>query len=146
MTLIVRSSSLPMGRGVAESSRGYMSKVRKWFSERSARGLFFFSSRRRHTRFDCDWSSDVCSSDLLHVGLDHARGAPEADPVGGGEGASTRPQGRRAGLRGGAGGGARAAVDRGGQIGRASCRERVEISVVAVSLKKKKKHMNWRQA
>src|SRR5256886_9855023 len=24
-----------------------------------------FSSRRRHTRFDCDWSSDVCSSDLL---------------------------------------------------------------------------------
>src|SRR5256886_4325995 len=26
---------------------------------------FFFSSRRRHTRFDCDWSSDVCSSDLI---------------------------------------------------------------------------------
>src|SRR2546430_122833 len=25
----------------------------------------FFSSRRRHTRFDCDWSSDVCSSDLV---------------------------------------------------------------------------------
>src|SRR2546430_13716121 len=33
--------------------------------------FFFFSSRRRHTRFDCDWSSDVCSSDLtmrLHRG------------------------------------------------------------------------------
>src|SRR5256886_11882792 len=28
------------------------------------RRFFFFSSRRRHTRFDCDWSSDVCSSDL----------------------------------------------------------------------------------
>src|SRR5256886_7275326 len=28
---------------------------------------FFFSSRRRHTRFDCDWSSDVCSSDLLRT-------------------------------------------------------------------------------
>src|SRR2546430_12345828 len=27
--------------------------------------VFFFSSRRRHTRFDCDWSSDVCSSDLF---------------------------------------------------------------------------------
>src|SRR3990167_11276209 len=27
--------------------------------------MFFFSSRRRHTRFDCDWSSDVCSSDLV---------------------------------------------------------------------------------
>src|SRR2546430_10358408 len=28
---------------------------------------FFFSSRRRHTRFDCDWSSDVCSSDLRQL-------------------------------------------------------------------------------
>src|SRR5689334_24494748 len=26
--------------------------------------VFFFSSRRRHTRWNCDWSSDVCSSDL----------------------------------------------------------------------------------
>src|SRR2546430_12662685 len=33
----------------------------RWWS------IFFFSSRRRHTRFDCDWSSDVCSSDLLEV-------------------------------------------------------------------------------
>src|SRR5688572_3686649 len=38
---------------------------------------FFFSSRRRHTRFDCDWSSDACSSDLralellARVGLSH---------------------------------------------------------------------------
>src|SRR6478672_11350994 len=29
---------------------------------------FFFSSRRRHTRSDHDWSSDVCSSDLSSVG------------------------------------------------------------------------------
>src|SRR5690606_41627428 len=28
---------------------------------------FFFSSRRRHTRFSRDWSSDVCSSDLPAV-------------------------------------------------------------------------------
>ena len=28
--------------------------------------LFFFSSRRRHTRFTSDWSSDVCSSDLRY--------------------------------------------------------------------------------
>src|SRR6266481_9256608 len=28
--------------------------------------VFFFSSRRRHTRWNCDWSSDVCSSDLAH--------------------------------------------------------------------------------
>src|SRR5688572_163741 len=33
-----------------------------WMS--STPSVFFFSSRRRHTRFDCDWSSDVCSSDL----------------------------------------------------------------------------------
>src|SRR2546430_13395200 len=31
--------------------------------------FFSFSSRRRHTRFDCDWSSDVCSSDLRHRGV-----------------------------------------------------------------------------
>src|SRR5260370_17808354 len=30
---------------------------------------FFFSSRRRHTRFKCDWSSDVCSSDLFDFPL-----------------------------------------------------------------------------
>src|SRR5699024_11919221 len=30
--------------------------------------LFFFSSRRRHTRSKRDWSSDVCSSDLSEVG------------------------------------------------------------------------------
>src|SRR5690606_39794694 len=29
--------------------------------------VFFFSSRRRHTRFSRDWSSDVCSSDLLET-------------------------------------------------------------------------------
>src|SRR2546427_2868070 len=33
--------------------------------------IFFFSSRRRHTRFDCDWSSDVCSSDLIAVDPEH---------------------------------------------------------------------------
>src|SRR5256886_10299718 len=41
----------------ADTGFGYIMAVR------SLR-LFFFSSRRRHTRFDCDWSSDVCSSDL----------------------------------------------------------------------------------
>src|SRR5476649_3057927 len=30
--------------------------------------LFFFSGRRRHTRSLCDWSSDVCSSDLSEEG------------------------------------------------------------------------------
>src|SRR5690606_40102919 len=34
--------------------------------------LFFFSSRRRHTRFSRDWSSDVCSSDLSPHRLERA--------------------------------------------------------------------------
>src|SRR6516165_7948726 len=38
--------------------------------------FFFFSSRRRHTRFDCDWSSDVCSSDLKLGVLLTERGDP----------------------------------------------------------------------
>src|SRR5260221_8822538 len=33
--------------------------------------FFFFSSRRRHTRSLCDWSSDVCSSDLRPNGRDY---------------------------------------------------------------------------
>src|SRR5256885_10058455 len=33
--------------------------------ENGDRTIFFFSSRRRHTRLQGDWSSDVCSSDLL---------------------------------------------------------------------------------
>src|SRR5207237_5582463 len=36
--------------------------------------FFFFSSRRRHTRFKCDWSSDVCSSDLVVYRLASAAG------------------------------------------------------------------------
>src|SRR5947207_12604284 len=37
--------------------------------------FFFFSSRRRHTRSLCDWSSDVCSSDLVTL-----VGEPETHP------------------------------------------------------------------
>src|SRR3712207_8400995 len=42
-----------------------------------AGGLCFFSSRRRHTRYWRDWSSDVCSSDLaLFVDFDPEHGIP----------------------------------------------------------------------
>src|SRR2546426_8788304 len=34
--------------------------------------FFFFSSRTRHTRLQGDWSSDVCSSDLLLVGTHYS--------------------------------------------------------------------------
>src|SRR5699024_11784356 len=37
--------------------------------------MFFFSSRRRHTRSKRDWSSDVCSSDLLGMFLKECIGA-----------------------------------------------------------------------
>src|SRR2546427_9496903 len=42
---------------------------------------FFFSSRRRHTRFDCDWSSDVCSSDLVDDELEQAHSLRLDGPV-----------------------------------------------------------------
>src|SRR5690625_7465516 len=38
------------------------------------RAFFFFSSRRRHTRWPRDWSSDVCSSDLTTSWLVHPAG------------------------------------------------------------------------
>src|SRR3712207_449013 len=42
--------------------------------------LFFFSSRRRHTRYWRDWSSDVCSSDLAeHGGIEGAIGSELAE-------------------------------------------------------------------
>src|SRR2546429_8317466 len=88
--------------------------------------FFFFSSRRRHTRCSRDWSSDVCSSDL-----------------GGRRESSRRSRGRGPGGErkrgGGSGGLGGRSLPEGIEIGRASCRERGEISGVAVSLKKKKK-------
>src|SRR5437762_12982985 len=44
--------------------------------------LFFFSSRRRHTRYIGDWSSDVCSSDLGRTAS--APGLPYATRIGAG--------------------------------------------------------------
>src|SRR5690606_26367918 len=47
---------------------------------------FFFSSRRRHTRFSRDWSSDVCSSDLSahswgpHLGANEKSALPRFAP------------------------------------------------------------------
>src|SRR5256886_3891836 len=62
------------------------SQFSQWDSSRVlalilCRVFFFFSSRRRHTRFDCDWSSDVCSSDLpivLAAGASSRMGRPKA--------------------------------------------------------------------
>src|SRR5262245_64964134 len=77
--------------------------------------FFFFSSRRRHTSCLSDWSSDVCSSDLVHLQLLVAAAlARLAAAAGHVEGERARPQPQRLRAR---------------QIGRASCRERVYRSV-----------------
>src|SRR5947199_6611259 len=73
--------------------------------------FFFFSSRRRHTRCLSDWSSDVCSSDLLKAYIAAFQAFNWQNIV--------------------------ALNSWRSKIGRASCRERVYISVVYASLKKK---------
>src|SRR5437879_13173278 len=87
--------------------------------------VFFFSSRRRHTRYIGDWSSDVCSSDLgfaevlgdrVIVLADRAERAEEID-VPRAQAALERAQKRLATPK----------------IGRASCREREQSSVDADS-------------
>src|SRR5262249_57572702 len=87
--------------------------------------LFFFSSRRRHTRLVSDWSSDVCSSDLAMGTLEVTKvpSTPSNPAVGLVRGisailaASDRPASSVAGLAHGT------TV---AKIGRASCRERGE--------------------
>src|SRR2546427_2491740 len=74
--------------------------------------FFFFSSRRRHTRFDCDWSSDVCSSDLRA----RARGpSPLGAGARGGRGLRLEARGRRD--RGDAGGRERGGEGKRGDLG-----------------------------
>src|SRR5256886_2286236 len=57
----------PGGVGLQEVDVEMVTRVNQVAQEVASRVFetdFFFSSRRRHTRFGCDWSSDVCSSDL----------------------------------------------------------------------------------
>src|SRR5437762_6633061 len=105
--------------------------------------VVFFSSRRRHTRYIGDWSSDVCSSDLRDRRPEVApQPAEQVGEVGGLESFRERRHQRcrqtahahyifaqqhlldAAGLY---------------EIGRASCRERVESSGVAVTVKNKER-------
>src|SRR5690348_18298628 len=83
--------------------------------------VLFFSSRRRHTRWTGDWSSDVCSSDLAdgtyplarQVYLYFAPDTPTGNP-------RTLPPALREFIR-------YILSAQGQEIGRASCRERVEV-------------------
>src|SRR5690606_41046482 len=105
--------------------------------------FFFFSSRRRHTRFSRDWSSDVCSSDLpsslsfLYPASRsffcsaHAVWKPKS-PLATRMKSCGRPGGRPCrGALPGFGAGA-------GEIGRASCREGGKMEVVGAACTKKK--------
>src|SRR5437867_12176284 len=86
--------------------------------------FFFFSSRRRHTRSYGDWSSDVCSSDLtasIRRAISVACWMSCAAPVVTFSGPNTSSSATRP------------------QIGRASCRERVEVSGGGGVLKKNSK-------
>src|SRR5206468_4911011 len=108
--------------------------------------FFFFSSRRRHTRSDRDWSSDVCSSDLgdnqIQLRLTDANGQRVRDltitvPAAGTmqdllDALNNNSTG--VGLYG------QFSLDANGQIGRASCRERVEIAEWGDAEKRKRRN------
>src|SRR5207302_8364034 len=103
--------------------------------------FFFFSSRRRHTRFSRDWSSDVCSSDLpqtpsqarrrsveLPEWVSHQCRSPDRRPCAAPSFSSRRGDGDRM---------SSPESTAAGQIGRASCRERVEKPTSGGTGKKK---------
>src|SRR5256885_2516986 len=54
-------------RAVGELLPRMRLKTVRYVGSRSCYVVFFFSSRRRHTRLQGDWSSDVCSSDLVGI-------------------------------------------------------------------------------
>src|SRR5437762_13991129 len=103
--------------------------------------MFFFSSRRRHTRYIGDWSSDVCSSDLKPAGdaglSDKLNPGDEAPPGTEGTGEDLCPDCAGSGRR------ERRSCPtcRGSgrvKIGRASCRERVWGAVVGGALQRER--------
>src|SRR3712207_6903339 len=107
---------------------GIQARIERRAESNGTCSIFFFSSRRRHTRYWRDWSSDVCSSDLVLV-LTEWRQYRELDPV-----AFSRVVAQRRVLDGRnaldreawtAAGWTYRALGRRAKIGRASCRERV---------------------
>src|SRR6516164_4181807 len=56
----MRKSQMSTNAGISRTP----AMMAVWLGRPRALLCFFFSSRRRHTRWNCDWSSDVCSSDL----------------------------------------------------------------------------------
>src|SRR5438874_12300301 len=106
--------------------------------------FFFFSSRRRHTRSLRDWSSDVCSSDLGERGQRGADGGAggEREPEPGLR-KDDEPQRARRRRRGRGEPGLHVVGGGAGEIGRASCRERVEFAAGGGPLRKKYARYAW---
>src|SRR5207302_2653288 len=108
--------------------------------------FFFFSSRRRHTRFSRDWSSDVCSSDLTarhrarrsacHNPFERGSAAKPIDEL---DGEPCHLPRTRRDERLDAREGGIAALN---EIGRASCRERVEVVVGGGDVGEKSKRVS----
>src|SRR6202041_158781 len=77
--------SLGLWKKAARNSFSEQLDVWKVVGVREMVFFFFFSSRRRHTRLTCDWSSDVCSSDLnrrcvwIHLGNKRPERGQSAD-------------------------------------------------------------------
>src|SRR5205814_7415809 len=101
--------------------------------------FFFFSSRRRHTRCLSDWSSDVCSSDLITkvfktTGTSSRAASPQARAV---RACTSCLKNFRDSARLRAVG----VKKMGGEIGRASCREREEGRVEGRAVERKRERM-----
>src|SRR5256885_8420300 len=117
-----------LGRVVYDACQG--PAIESWMLDRGTGKcdcmfFFFFSSRRRHTRLQGDWSSDVCSSDLALAGA-----ASEGTNVGGSNSLNIIDVDSHATVGDGASLTATAGdivvkASNSNEIGRASCRERV---------------------
>src|SRR5438105_10553603 len=104
--------------------------------------IFFFSSRRRHTRSTRDWSSDVCSSDLLAIRTDSPHqtlGANQVHRSSHQKWLDAHVHQTADGRRGVIGVQSGKHQVAGQEIGRASCRERGEMWVVGGGVKKQEK-------
>src|SRR5690348_10877851 len=142
------SSVLPTPVGPRNRNEPMRSEERRVGKEGRCRWAPDRSSRRRHTRWTGDWSSDVCSSDLLLVPDVAGRRAdqprhgvallvlahvdPDHRPLVVEQELGERP--RELGLADARG---PEEQERADEIGRASCRERGEMSVGAGSFKQK---------
>src|SRR5258706_9437675 len=117
-----RSCYYYIGLFVCETKR----RLARFVSSFSSYIFFFFSSRRRHTRLVSDWSSDVCSSDLLPVAFNNSATARLRFYCHNGTGGTTgsRPKISIDNLMVTAAP-LSPAVSVAAEIGRASCRERV---------------------